>query len=87
VLIVEIQSPSTERDDRFIKAPQYQAIASLQKILYVESELVMATTYRRAGGGWQTIEIGRPDARLRLDSIGLDIPLGDIYRGVPALAG
>src|SRR5581483_12123848 len=34
LLIVEILSPSTERDDHFVKLPQYQAIPSLQEILY-----------------------------------------------------
>ncbi|HTT79299.1 MAG TPA: Uma2 family endonuclease, partial [Stellaceae bacterium] len=42
VLIVEIQSPSTERDDHFVKLPQYQNIPSLQEILYIESERIAA---------------------------------------------
>src|SRR5258708_36189692 len=48
VLIVEIQSPSTERDDHFVKLPRYQGLPSLQRILYVESERVAATLYRRS---------------------------------------
>lgn len=87
VLIVEIQSPSTERDDIFVKLPQYQSIPSVQEILYVESERVAATVYRRAGDGWQRIESDGPTAHLQLDTIGLDIALGAIYRGVPGLAG
>jgi Uma2 family endonuclease len=86
VLIVEIQSPSTERDDYFVKLPQYQSISSLQEILYIESEQVAATVYRRAGDGWDTIRLNGPDARLRLDTIGLDIALSAVYRGVPGLA-
>src|SRR5207237_2047885 len=46
-LIVEIQSPSAERDDYFVKLPHYQSIPSLREILYVESERVGATVYRR----------------------------------------
>ena len=83
VLIVEIQSPSTERDDHFVKLPQYQSIASLQEILYVESQRVAATIYRRDGEGWETIELDGGDARVHLETIGLDIALGEIYRGVP----
>src|SRR5258708_39561748 len=49
VLIVEIMSPSTERDDHFVKLPHYQAIASLKEVLYVESERVAATVHRRQG--------------------------------------
>jgi Uma2 family endonuclease len=86
VLIVEIQSPSTERDDYFVKLPHYQNIASLREILYVESERMAATVFRRAGNGWDTIQLDGPDTRLRLDTIGLDIALAAVYRGVPGLA-
>ncbi len=85
VLIVEIQSPSTERDDHFVKLPHYQSIPSLQEILNVESERVAATVYRRDGEDWETIELDRADARLQLATIGLDIPLSSLYRGVPGL--
>ena len=86
LLIVEILSPSTERDDHFVKLPQYQAIPSVEEILYIESERVAATLYRRdAAGNWQAIEIAGPEARLHLQTIGLDIPLVAIYRGVPGL--
>ncbi|HEX3863484.1 MAG TPA: Uma2 family endonuclease [Stellaceae bacterium] len=84
VLIVEIQLPSTERDDHFVKLPEYQAIPSLQEILYIESQQIAATVYRRAGAQWQAIELGG-DARLRLDTIGLDVALAEIYLGVPGL--
>ena len=86
LLIVEILSPSTERDDHFVKLPQYQAIPSAAEILYVESERVAATLYRRdAAGNWQEIETAGPQARLHLRTLGLDIPLTAIYRGVPGL--
>jgi Uma2 family endonuclease len=86
VLIVEIQSPSTERDDHFVKLPHYQRLPSLQEILYVESQHVAATLYRRSGAGWETVELEGGNARLRLDTIGLDITLAALYRGVPGLA-
>src|SRR5262245_20071821 len=47
LLIVEIQSPSTERDDHFVKLPDYPALPSLRDILYVESERIAAAVYRR----------------------------------------
>ena len=85
LLIVEILSPSTERDDYFVKLPRYQAIPSLQEILYVETERIAATVYRRDGDGWSASEIGGPEVRLQLATIGLDIALAAIYRGVPGL--
>jgi Uma2 family endonuclease len=86
LLIVEILSPSTERDDHFVKLPQYQAIPSLQEILYIESERIAAALYRREGDGWTAIEVGGLDARLQLLMIGLDTELAAIYRGVPGLS-
>src|SRR3954453_14806598 len=85
LLIVEILSPSTERDDHFVKLPQYQAIPSLREILYVESERIAAIVYRRQADGWDAIEIDGPGARRELLTIGLDLPLAAIYRGVPGL--
>ncbi len=86
VLIVEVLSPSTERDDHFVKLPHYQSLPSLQEILYVESQRIAATLYRRSGEGWETIELDGGDARLRLQTIGLDIALSSLYRGVPGLS-
>ena len=86
LLIVEILSPSTDRDDVFIKLPAYQRIPRLQEILYVETGCIGATVYRRAGDGWQTITLAAPDERLQLDTVGLDIALGGLYRGIPGLS-
>jgi Uma2 family endonuclease len=86
VLIVEVLSPSTDRDDVFIKLPAYQRIPSLQEILYLETERVGATVYRRGDAGWQTTNLAAADARLQLDTVGLDIALGSLYRGIPGLS-
>ncbi|HTT78210.1 MAG TPA: Uma2 family endonuclease [Stellaceae bacterium] len=86
LLIVEILSPSTERDDVFLKLPAYQRIPSVREVLYVESERIAATVHRLAGGAaWTPEELAGPDARLTLVTIGLDIPLAALYRGLPAL--
>ena len=84
LLIVEVLSPSTDRDDLFVKLPAYQRIPSLREILYVETERIGATVYRREAEGWVEIAVGAGE-RLQLDTVGLDIVLGDLYRGVPGL--
>ena len=86
VLIVEIQSPSTERDDHFVKLPHYQRLPSLREILYVESERIAATVYRRRGRSWTAVELAGSEARLHLATIGIDIALSPVYRGVPGLS-
>ena len=85
VLIVEVLSPSTDRDDVFTKLPAYQRIPSLQEILYIETERIGATVYRRAEGAWQTIRLAS-GAQLELETVGLDIPLTALYRGVPGVS-
>jgi Uma2 family endonuclease len=85
LLIVEVLSPSTDRDDVYLKLPAYQRIASLQEILYVETERVGATVYRRDSSGWTTIAVTAQD-HLGLDTIGLDVALADLYRGVPGVS-
>ncbi len=85
LLIVEVLSPSTDRDDVFVKLPAYQRIASLQEILYVETARVGATVYRRNPEGWLALTIGATE-RLRLDTIGLDLPLAELYRSLPGLS-
>jgi Uma2 family endonuclease len=84
-LIVEVLSPGTDRDDVMIKLPAYQRIPSLREILYVETERVGATVYRRSGQGWDTLEIG-PHERLHLETVGLDVPLVSLYRGIGKLS-
>ena len=85
LLIVEILSPGTDRDDVFIKLPAYQRISSLQEILYVETERIGATVYRRAEGTWQTINLAS-GAQLQLETVGLDIPLTALHHGIPGLS-
>jgi Uma2 family endonuclease len=79
LLIVGILSPGTDRDDVLIKLPAYQRIPSLREILYVETQRIGATVYRRLDQDWITIEVG-PRDRLRLETVGLDVPLATLYR-------
>jgi len=41
--------------------------------------------YRRNDGGWSTLAVG-PEDRLSLETVGLDLPLATLYRGIPGLA-
>jgi Uma2 family endonuclease len=84
VLLVEVLSPSTEATDRLRKLPDYRAIPSVREIVFLQQDAVYAEVHRRLEGGvWLTdLVLGR-DARLRLESIGLDVALADVYVGVP----
>jgi Uma2 family endonuclease len=81
-LIVEILSPSTERHDRRIKLPVYRQIASVQEILFVASDGLYAELHRRSGEQWITDILRGADARLALASVGIEIPLAELYEGI-----
>ena len=80
-LIIEILSPSTERHDRRIKLPVYRQIESVQEILLIASDGVYSEIHRRSGAQWIT-EILRGGARLTLASVGIEIPLAELYQGI-----
>ncbi len=81
-LIIEILSPSTERHDRRVKLPVYRQIATVQEILFLASDGIYAELHRRSGAQWITEILRGADARLALTSVGIEIPLGDLYEGI-----
>ena len=83
ILIVEVLSPSTEAEDREVKAPAYQTIPSVREIVLIAQDRPAATVIRRAGeAAWETETVTGLDAVLRLDSVELDLPLAELYRGL-----
>jgi Uma2 family endonuclease len=81
-LIVEILSPSTERHDRRIKLPVYRQIESVQEIVLIASDGLYGELHRRSGAHWITDILRGGEARLVLTSVGLEIPLADLYEGI-----
>ncbi len=82
ILLVEILSPSNE-DDTWSNVPLYATIPTVMEILLVDSTKVEAMLLRReADGNWPlgptTIS---PGEKVSLTSIGLEVPLVDVYRG------
>ena len=81
-LIVEILSPSTERHDRRVKLPAYRQIATVQEIVLIASDGLYAELHRRAGGQWITEILGVREAAIALTSVGIEIPMSDLYEGI-----
>ena len=78
-LIIEVLSPSTERQDRFEKFWSYQQIPTLQEYLLLHQGVKEATLFRRSND-WQP-EMYRKGI-LHLESVDLDISIDDLYRRV-----
>jgi Uma2 family endonuclease len=81
VAVFEVLSPSTARDDRIVKAREYQATPSVQRYVMLEQDGVSATVYARSGETW-THEILIADSVLSLPEIDVELPLAELYDGI-----
>jgi len=82
-LIVEVLSPSTEMYDRVDKFTHYKSIPALREYLLVAQHRPHVTRLFRQGDGlWVHTELNDLDSTLKLTSVGCELPLSEIYRGV-----
>lgn len=81
ILLIEVLSPSNY-DDTWSNIPLYATLPSVMEILIVDSTKVEASLLRRGADGFWPQEPARIDAggTIQLTSIGLEIPLTDVYR-------
>jgi Uma2 family endonuclease len=77
-VLVEVLSPSTEKDDRTDKWAHYRRLPSLREFVLVASEEHRVEVYRREERGWHYLEL--TTGTLELASIGAVIDLGALYR-------
>ena len=77
-LIVEVLSPSTANYDRGEKLSHYQQIASLDELLLVAHDEQRVDVWRRTAEGWTLQSI--TTASVELHSLGVELPLSEIYR-------
>jgi len=83
VVIFEVLSPSTERFDRDLKFQRYQSIDSLKDYILVSQEQVHIEHFtRQADGRWRLRHLRSRDEELKIDSIGVAIPIQRIYERV-----
>lgn len=78
-LIVEVLSPSTEAYDRGEKFAHYRRLDSLQEYVLVSQDKVRIESYVRQGAQWLLSEASGPNETLRLESIGCEFVLRDVY--------
>lgn len=80
VLAVEVLSPSTRGFDRDEKFAGYRSIPSLSEYLVVDPDRAAVELFRRQEGGWLMQPLTGLDAVARLESVGVDLPLAEVYR-------
>ncbi|MGH8260463.1 MAG: Uma2 family endonuclease, partial [Steroidobacteraceae bacterium] len=79
-LIVEVLSPSTQRTDRREKLQNYRLIDSLEEYVLAAQDERTLTIHRRSDG-WRASAYAGADAVAEFRSIGLALPLTEIYDG------
>lgn len=79
-LVVEILSKSTQRIDRREKAMTYRRVEAIEEYVLIAQHQPRVIVHRRAER-WQPILYSSMDARVEFRSIGLHVPLAEIYEG------
>jgi Uma2 family endonuclease len=78
-IIFEILSPSTENYDRGEKFPLYKDIPTLKEYVLINSNSIHVEVYSLNNNHWELAEYGRSDEHIYIKSIGLHIPVNEIY--------
>jgi Uma2 family endonuclease len=83
IVIFEVLSPSTELYDRGLKFQLYRSIPSLREYILVDQNKVQIEHYvRQDSSAWTLRDHQGLEQELKLDSIGVSLPLRLIYDGV-----
>lgn len=83
-VVIEVLSPSTEAYDRGRKFDFYREAPSLQQYVLVSQDSQRAVSYIRQSDGvaWLMLPLDDASASIEFPSLGVRIPLSEIYRDV-----
>ena len=82
-LIVEVLSPSTEKYDRTDKFGLYRLIDSLREFVLVAQDRVEVEVFRKGDDGrWRGTALTDGEDMLRLESVGCEFRVAELYVGV-----
>lgn len=83
LFIVEVLSPSTEAKDRGDKSHEYRITPSVRQYALVSQDKARVELHTRAGDGtWILTEVSGLAGNVELASLGCQVPMAAIYRGV-----
>jgi Uma2 family endonuclease len=83
-VVIEVTSPSSEADDRGEKFSDYRRLDSVEDyVLVSQDRMQLETFYRQPDGLWVIgPTVTQPAQSAKFRSLGIEIPLADIYSGV-----
>jgi Uma2 family endonuclease len=82
LVLFEVLSPSNTKSDQAWRRKVYASIPNCQHYVTVSLKGIEVTVYDRTNG-WKARRESALDAHLDLPSLGVSMPLADIYRYVP----
>jgi len=80
VVVIEVLSPSTEKDDRGEKFEEYKRLQSVKEYVLVGSQSKLIVVYRRENS-WRPYHYQEGNM-VELTSIGVSFPYDRVYRGI-----
>lgn len=79
-LIVEVLSPSTEKDDRIVKFAHYRRLPTVKEYILIAQDSVRLEQYvRQSDGRWILSEYSDLEVTAEIQSIGCELPMKDVY--------
>lgn len=78
-LVTEVLSPGTKARDRGIKADLYQAMPSVQEILFVDTQIVRVQIYQREADYWIMRNFTHNDDIIELTHLGIHFTVAEVY--------
>jgi Uma2 family endonuclease len=81
-VIIEVLSPLTEAYDRGAKFDHYRSIATLQTYVLIAQDRAHVEQFQRQESGWLLTVAKGLEAHVRLEAIGCELVLADVYERV-----
>jgi Uma2 family endonuclease len=81
VVVFEVLSPSTAREDVFAKNAEYRATPSIQRYIILEQTKAAAVIFARKGEDWVS-EVVTEEGALHMPEIGITVPLAELYADI-----
>jgi Uma2 family endonuclease len=83
IILIEVLSSTTEKEDRGKKLLEYRQIESLQEYLLISQESPQIERYlRQKGNDWLYSEVSGLESKITLPSIEATLALSDVYKKV-----
>ncbi len=84
VVIFEILSPGTVKEDRGIKLLDYRQIPTIRDIVLIAADSFRVEHWVRSGDGWTVRDVIGRDTRISLSGFDIEVRLAELYDGLPS---